>query len=328
MLGDERAGGVEVVGGLEREGLDARQRALGEPGQGAGRRHLDHRGDAEVVQRLHAQVPADRAGDLGDQPLEHLAAVVDDLAVAVGDQRDPRVVGGHRPRQGAERLHGRGHVRGVERAGDLQRRSPGPWRACPRRTRRAARRCRRRRSGRRRCRWPGSARLRDRGEHLVAVAAEHRGHAGGGRRAASAIARPRSRTRTIAASAVSTRAPAAAAISPTLWPATAPTVERVGGVREQLEGGQQAGGDQQRLGHRGVADLVRVGLGAVVDQVEAGDGGQPGQAFGAAGRSSQGVRKPGVWAPWPGATSTSTLYSLLPRGRTAWGQGRRSGPSL
>ena len=41
--------------------------------------------------------------------------------------------------------------------------------------------------------------------------------------AASAIALPRSRTSTIACSAVITRAPAAAAISPTLWPATAPT---------------------------------------------------------------------------------------------------------
>ena len=40
--------------------------------------------------------------------------------------------------------------------------------------------------------------------------------------AASAIALPRSRTSTIACSAVMTRAPAAAVSSPTLWPATAP----------------------------------------------------------------------------------------------------------
>ena len=40
--------------------------------------------------------------------------------------------------------------------------------------------------------------------------------------AASAIALPRSRTSTIACSAVITRAPAAAVSSPTLWPATAP----------------------------------------------------------------------------------------------------------
>ena len=41
--------------------------------------------------------------------------------------------------------------------------------------------------------------------------------------AASAIALPRSRTSTIACSALITRAPAAAPSSPTLWPATAPT---------------------------------------------------------------------------------------------------------
>ena len=42
--------------------------------------------------------------------------------------------------------------------------------------------------------------------------------------AASAIALPRSRTRTIACSAVITRAPAAAVSSPTQWPATALTL--------------------------------------------------------------------------------------------------------
>ena len=42
--------------------------------------------------------------------------------------------------------------------------------------------------------------------------------------AASAIARPRSRTSTIACSALITRAPVAAAISPTLCPATAPSL--------------------------------------------------------------------------------------------------------
>ena len=50
----------------------------------------------------------------------------------------------------------------------------------------------------------------------------------------------------------------------------ADAAERVGRVREQLEGGQQAGGDQQRLGDGGVADRLRVRLGAVVDQVEPG----------------------------------------------------------
>jgi hypothetical protein len=42
--------------------------------------------------------------------------------------------------------------------------------------------------------------------------------------AAAAIALPRSRTKTIACSAVSTPAPTAAVISPTLWPAAAATL--------------------------------------------------------------------------------------------------------
>ena len=74
--------------------------------------------------------------------------------------------------------------------------------------------------------------------------------------------------------------------------------ERVGRVREQLERGDQPGGDQQRLGDLGVADGLGVRLGAVVGQVEPGDGRQPlrtGEAN--VGSSSQGVRKPGVWAP-------------------------------
>ena len=75
--------------------------------------------------------------------------------------------------------------------------------------------------------------------------------------AASAIALPRSRTSTMACSAVMARAPAAAVSSPTQWPATAPIwLEGVGGVREQLQGGDQAGGDQQRLGDLGVAGSV------------------------------------------------------------------------
>ena len=45
--------------------------------------------------------------------------------------------------------------------------------------------------------------------------------------------------------------------------------ERVGRVREQLERGDQPGGDQQRLGDLGVADGLGVRLGAVVGQVDA-----------------------------------------------------------
>ena len=73
--------------------------------------------------------------------------------------------------------------------------------------------------------------------------------------------------------------------------------ERVGRVREELEGGEQAGGHQQRLGHGGVADGLRVGLGAVVHQVEPATAESQTRRSAKAGFSSQGVRKPGVWAP-------------------------------
>ena len=125
---------------------------------------------------------------------------------------------------------------------------------------------------------------------------------------AVAIALPRSRTNTIACSAVITPAPAAAAISPTLWPATAPTRPNASaGCGIERECRQQAGGDEQRLGDRGVADRLRVGLGAVVDEVECRLTADSQISRSAKSESSsQGSRNPGVWAPCPGATMTST----------------------
>ena len=116
---------VELVGPLERERLDALQRPLGDAGQGAGRRHLEDAGDAEVVEGVHAEVPADRAGDLADDPAQHVEAVVDDLAVPVGDEPGARVVHRHRAGQRAEVADRGLHVLGVERAGDAQRHQPG-----------------------------------------------------------------------------------------------------------------------------------------------------------------------------------------------------------
>ena len=118
--------------------------------------------------------------------------------------------------------------------------------------------------------------------------------------AASAIAVPRSRTRTMACSAVMTPAPAAAVISPTEWPATAPTGESVGRVREERERGDQPGATISGWAIAVSLDRLGVGLGAVVGQVDAGHRGQPGEAVANAGSSSQGARKPGVWEPWPG----------------------------
>ena len=140
-------------GVLSGERLDALHGALGDAGQRAGGRHLEDAGDAEVDHRLHAEVPAHRAGDLADDAAHHVAAVVDDLAVAVGDHRRARVVGGDRAGQRGQVTDGGPHVAGVEGAGHATAASAAPWRAGRRRRRRAAPSCRRRRSGRGRCRW-------------------------------------------------------------------------------------------------------------------------------------------------------------------------------
>ncbi len=94
--------------------------------------------------------------------------------------------------------------------------------------------------------------------------------------AAPAIALPRSRTSTIACSAVMTRAPVAAVSSADAVPGDrAHLAERVRGVGEDPERRDEARRDQQRLRDLGRADLVGVRFGAVVDEVDAGHGREP-----------------------------------------------------
>ena len=239
--------------------------------------------------------------DLVDDALQDLAAVVDDGAVAVGEQPRARVVGADAtPASSPRRADGRGHVLGVERAGDLERAQPRALGRVGLRGRRAARACRRRRSGRRRSRWRRSGRARR------AWRAPRRGRRRGRRScrsgspaAASAIARPRSRTRTIACSAVMTWAAAAAVSSPTEWPAPTPTTPKASaGCGKSSSSGHQPGGDEQRLGDRGVADRLGVGLGAVVREVDAGarprasSGGLEAGRARARGRGNRGSGRP------------------------------------
>ena len=74
---------------------------------------------------------------------------------------------------------GRGHVVGVEGAGDRQRHDPRLRRRVGLQRGQPVERSRRRRSARRRCRLAGGqAVLVEGGEHLVGVAAEDGGHAG------------------------------------------------------------------------------------------------------------------------------------------------------
>lgn len=284
VLLDERAGVVQLVRRLEGEGLDALERALRDTGQRARRRHLEDAGDVEVGHRLHAQVPADRRADLLDQALQDLAAVVHDLAVAVRDQARARVVRGDGLRVVAEDLDRGLHVLGVEGAGDRQRDQPRFGRAvlCE--------------GGelldRTRCDdlagavvvRGDQAVLGDLGQHLVAVATEHRCHRGGcmlrgGGHRLTALADQHHRL--LRAQHADTDG--GGDLTDAVTGGRAHRAEGVGRVREHRQGGEQAGRDQQWLRDRGVADRLRVGLRAVVGEVDSGDRGQPVEPAGEGG---------------------------------------------
>src|SRR5690606_32714882 len=94
VLRDELLCPVEVVRRLDGQQLDAAQGALSQPGERPRRGELDERGDAQVRQRLRAGVPADRGADLGDQPVQVVAAGLHDRTVPVGQQPRPGVGGG------------------------------------------------------------------------------------------------------------------------------------------------------------------------------------------------------------------------------------------
>ena len=164
--------------------------------------------------------------------------------------------------------------------------------------------------------WPGAvvvgrgeAVLLERGQHLVAVAAEHGGHAGRGARAASAIALPRSRTSTMACSAEMTpHAGGSGDLTDAVARRRAHHAERVGRVREQ----RRAAATRPDATSSGWATAVSrivscVGLGAVVGRGR--DRRRPTASrcrSAKTGSSIHGDRNPGVWAPCPGATMTST----------------------
>ena len=201
--------------------------------------------------------------------------------------------------------HGGLHVVGVERPGDLERDDPGP------------------------SRWVGGERgervERAGGDDLAGavdvggvspwrsiVASTSSGSPPstalipvGVAALASAIARPRSATKRIASVSESTPAPAAAVISPTECPASAPvpvdataSVLVVAGQRAQ---GEQAGADEQRLGDGGVLDGVLVGRRAVRDEVDLGGVGEGGQPVTQAGQlEPRAEEAPGSGSPGRG----------------------------
>lgn len=82
-------------------------------------------------------------------------------------------------------------------------------------------------------------------------------------------------------------------------------------LAEQRVGGDQTGGHQQRLGHRGVADLLLVGLGAVVDEVQPGHGRPPRQTFGDAGQVEPGSEEAGLLSALAGSDEYEHSHTLL-----------------
>ena len=80
--------------------------------------------------------------------------------------------------------------------------------------------------------------------------------------------------------------------------------------RPGARGGQQAGGHQQRLGHGGVADRVGVGLRAVVDEVET-DGVRPrGEPVGGTGEVEPGGQEAGRLSALAGSDEYEHSHTL------------------
>ena len=107
----------------------------------------------------------------------------------------------------------------------------------------------------------GQAVLVEGGQHLVAVAAEDGGHPGrrdGGRVGHRPAALADEDHRLLGAEHPG--AGGGGQLTDAVTGNRPDLREPVGGVGEQLEGGDQAGGDQQRLGDPGVADGLGVGL--------------------------------------------------------------------
>ena len=85
---------------------------------------------------------------------------------------------------------------------------------------------------------------------------------------------------------------------------------RVGRVGEELEGRQQARGDEQRLRHGGVPDGLGVGVDAVVLQVETAHGAEPGQPVGERGLFDPGAQEARGLGPLPGRDDCQHAFTL------------------
>ncbi len=282
-------------GVLSAKSLHALEVPLGDAGQRAGRRHLEDAGDAQFAHGVHAKVPADRVGDLPHDPVHDLAAGADHPAVAVGDVAHPRVAYGDALGQLLEPRHGRGHVLGVEGAGHRQSRrsrafsGPSASKAVSCSAVPAA------------TIWPGPLSLAGVSPYWAILAStssrspprtaviEVSGDRGGRGHGPAALADQGHR----GLGGDRAGAGGGGQLPDGVPGGGADLAERVRRVREQGEGRGETGRDQQRLGDRGVADGVGVRLGAVVHQVEIGDGRPPGEPVGDAGDVEPGSEEAG-----------------------------------
>ena len=92
-------------------------------------------------------------------------------------------------------------------------------------------------------------------------------------------------------------------------------------MREQLEGRDQPRGHQEGLGDLGVADGLRVGLGAVVRQVDAGDRGEPLEAGREDGVLEPGREEAGGLGPLAGSDDDEHVTTVP--GAATWARVRR-----
>lgn len=274
-----------------------------------------------LLEGLHAQVPADRVGDLSDQPGDDLCAGGDRVAVGVGNVTHGRVGDREVPDGRAQLLHGRGHVVRVERAGHLQRDDPayalrlvglqggdlgrgagGDDLAAPVDV------------------GGGQAELLQVRDRDGGVAAEQGGHTGLGDRGGLGHAEPPGTDEAECRLVTDDTGDRGGGDL-----TDAVTRDDVGGGRVQGRGREQAGGDQERLGDGRVADLVRVGLRAVVGKVEP-DGVGPGRdAVGGTGEVEPGSQEAGRLSALAGSDEYEHPHTLsCGRLRTPVGTGTKN----
>src|SRR5450755_404743 len=138
--------------------------------------------------------------------------------------------------------------------------------------------------------------------------------------AASAIARPRTETSRSASAALSTPAMTPAASSPTLWPAAASPGPAAGrsssgsavspkGAVSPKSAGATASAAATSSGWATAVSLISSAPAVVPNRTRStpASSDQEPRRVATPGTSSQGERKPGAWAPWPGAVMTSTF---------------------